>query len=428
MSRGRAKAGIAHSRFYQDGQKVLRAIEIENFKSIKKLRLDLGRINVFIGENGAGKSNILEALAFAGAAQAGKLDNEFLVSRGIRVTSSKFMRSAFKLNDQSDIIIRLFGSNNIESTLNISNDGLPYSQWHCNTHINPLNSATFFPEFLENFKKLLDSLPLDKRRELLSSFQAAINSTDKTTKDSDGKIISRTVEFPEDLPYEEVNLFPAVDSALRDFVIYSPENSSLRVFEREGQIEPLGVNGEGLFKLLTVMKEREKKLYNEIKKRLKVFSWFSDFDVGGDTSIPSMVISDKFLPKEGNKFDQLSSNEGFLFLVFYLALFMSGLTPKFFAVDNIDASLNPKLCSKILEDLSAIAELRQKQVILTTHNPAILDGIDLRDDEQRLFIVHRDRSGATKAARYNKPLPEGYPRKMSELFLSGAVGGLPKGF
>ena len=73
----------------------IKRVHIKNFKSIVDLQLDLAPINVFIGENGSGKSNILEALAFAAAAAANKLDNEFLVSRGIRVTDPRFMRSAF---------------------------------------------------------------------------------------------------------------------------------------------------------------------------------------------------------------------------------------------------------------------------------------------------------------------------------------------
>ena len=42
--------------------------------------------------NGSGKSNILEAIALGSAAAQYKLDNEFLISRGIRVTETRFMR------------------------------------------------------------------------------------------------------------------------------------------------------------------------------------------------------------------------------------------------------------------------------------------------------------------------------------------------
>ena len=38
---------------------MIRTLEIKNFKSIKELRLDCRRINIFIGEPNTGKSNIL---------------------------------------------------------------------------------------------------------------------------------------------------------------------------------------------------------------------------------------------------------------------------------------------------------------------------------------------------------------------------------
>ncbi len=137
---------------------------------------------------------------------------------------------------------------------------------------------------------------------------------------------------------------------------------------------------------------------------------------------------DIFLDDLCRGFDQRSANEGFLFLAFYFALFSSNLTPKFFAVDNIDASLNPKLCQVMVEQLVGLAKSNQKQAVLTTHNPAVLDGLNLRDNDQRLFIVSRDRLGKTRVRRFAKKLPEGLQSRMSELFLRGAIGGLPKSF
>lgn len=42
---------------------LVREVSIQNYKSIPKLTLELGRINVLIGANGSGKSNLLEAIA-----------------------------------------------------------------------------------------------------------------------------------------------------------------------------------------------------------------------------------------------------------------------------------------------------------------------------------------------------------------------------
>ena len=44
--------------------RTLRKLTIKNFKSIREQTLLLGRLNVFIGGNGAGKSNLIGAFRF----------------------------------------------------------------------------------------------------------------------------------------------------------------------------------------------------------------------------------------------------------------------------------------------------------------------------------------------------------------------------
>ncbi len=63
---------------------MIREFSIKNYKSILDLTLDLGRINLFIGENGCGKTNILEAMAMAAAAVTDRVDTEELYNRGVQ--------------------------------------------------------------------------------------------------------------------------------------------------------------------------------------------------------------------------------------------------------------------------------------------------------------------------------------------------------
>jgi AAA15 family ATPase/GTPase len=55
---------------------MIRELTIKNYKSILDHTIELGRINVFIGENGCGKTNILEAVAMGAAALTDKLSVE----------------------------------------------------------------------------------------------------------------------------------------------------------------------------------------------------------------------------------------------------------------------------------------------------------------------------------------------------------------
>ena len=119
-----------------------------------------------------------------------------------------------------------------------------------------------------------------------------------------------------------------------------------------------------------------------------------------------------------------------MLLLFYFALFSNDLTPRFFAIDNIDTSLNPKLCEKLTMELVSLTNLHNKQVLLTTHNPSVLDGLNLDDDAQRLFVVYRGERGQTLVRRVRKPTRSdgALPIRLSEAFLHGALGGLPTSF
>ena len=81
------------------------------------------------------------------------------------------------------------------------------------------------------------------------------------------------------------------------------------------------------------------------------------------------------------------------------------LKRRFFAIDNLDAALNPKLCAQLTRSLVELSKKHDKQVIITTHNPAVLDGLDLHDDAQRLIVVSRKANGPTKVHRVSPPKP-----------------------
>ncbi|OWY24731.1 DUF2813 domain-containing protein [Sphingobacteriales bacterium UPWRP_1] len=373
---------------------------VENYKSIEKLSINLGRVNVLIGENGCGKSNVLEAFALASATLQDKLDNEFLTSRGIRVTKPELMRAAFDhKNTAAPVKFSLTSGTADAFEFEIVNDNKPYSKWYGSMSKVPDNHLQSVPlSLIFDIADLDDNLAKERILEL-RKMRAEIRAFQSFT----------------------------------DFLIYSPENTSLRTFEKEGQIEPLGIYGEGLFKLLKYFASQpDLKELQEVKKHLGLFDWFTDFTLPerlfeGESFIQ---IKDRFLDPEVAYFDQRSSNEGFLFVLFYTALLISDKTPRFFAIDNIEASLNPKLCTKLVKNIAALSKKHDKQLIITTHSPSVLDGLDLNDPEQKLFLVYRNKPGKTTIKPIEKPNPiEGQqPVKLSEAFLRGYLGGLPKNF
>ncbi len=384
---------------------------IENYKSIQKLSINLGRVNVFIGENGSGKSNILEAITLASAATQDKLDNEFLTSRGVRVTSPKLMRAGFEYDNISLPIKFCFTVNGVgKFEYELFNDNKLYTKWQSKELI-------ISEKYTQNIiNQMLSSFSDKKRKELLHIL----------TEENNNKNELLTNLLKE--RYKQIT-----NRFLKDFLIYSPENTSLRTFEKEGQIEPLGIYGEGLFKLLKYFASNsDKNDINKIKKCLRLFDWFKDFNVPerlfeGENYLR---IKDKYLDNKLEYFDQRSSNEGFLFVLFYFSLLISDKTPSFFAIDNIEASLNPKLSTRLIKSIAELAKENEKQIIITTHSASVLDGIDLNNSEHKLYLIYRNKLGHTKIKNINKPQPiDGQePIKLSEAFLRGYIGGLPKNF
>ena len=383
---------------------MIKKVHIQNFKSIYDLEFEVGRINLFIGENGSGKSNLLEALVFVAASNANKLDNEFLTSRGIRVTIPNLMRSAFDEESQDKpILIDISHGDDEYIETKLINSASSYSTWE-KVGVNQESKERAVAELKTlsetRLKDLEDSLRKLKKEDLLKLVKAL----------------------------DTVSNYPQ----FKDFIIFSPENTALRNFYKEGQIEPLGINGEGLLKLLKVVNNYEDKSYiNTIIKSLQLFNWFEDINIPDNLSLSEdkIIITDKYLYQN---IDQRSANEGFLFILFYITLIVAKETPKVFAIDNIDASLNPKLCTKLMTLIAELAKKYDKQIFLTTHNPAILDGIDLNDESQKLFIVSRNKSGYTRLKNItikDKPRSsDDEPLNLSEAFLRGYLGGLPKGF
>src|SRR5260370_1145475 len=60
-----------------------------------QLWVPLGQVNVFIGANGSGKSNLLEGLGVLSAAAFGRVDDETLLRRGVRPGVPRLYRTAF---------------------------------------------------------------------------------------------------------------------------------------------------------------------------------------------------------------------------------------------------------------------------------------------------------------------------------------------
>lgn len=362
---------------------MLRTLAIKTFKSIHQEQIELGQVNIFIGENGSGKSNILEALAFLSAAKEKRLDGEGLYSKGVRVAKPTLTFSSFRNGQQGrDIEIRT--------------------------------------EFDDKFRRNRDDI-----------LTVRTIFTAKDTKD---------LSFNWKCKWEIVEkklLGVYNNKLLRNYLIYNLNTRSLRGLIAESKKNPLGIHGEGLDIFLAYFSTRE---MAKLKEFFYLINWlddividredimrFDNFKLGKSTSL--LYFKDRFMRNSENIFSAENSNDGILHVLFYLALFISKQTPQLFAIDNIESNLNPHLGTHLIDVLCQLAKENHKQALITTHNPAILDGLDLNDDDIRLFEVYRSDAGYTKTRRIQlNPATKPVKMKLSELWMRGYLGAISKQF
>ncbi len=91
--------------------------------------------------------------------------------------------------------------------------------------------------------------------------------------------------------------------------------------------------------------------------------------------------------------------------------------------------LHPRLARALIRTLGEHVGATGKQIVLTTHNPLVLDGLALANDDIRLFTVDRTEEGATAIRRveHTEALrkAEASGATMSQMWLDGLLGAVP---
>lgn len=390
---------------------MIRTIQVDGFKSIVSQPLELGRVNCFIGANGVGKSNILEAVGVLGAAANGKVDDEALLRRGVRPGVPRLYKTSF---DSARVPAHI--------GLSAHNDqGASYRVSLLNPLENPDPAWTFKTERLSAGDEEIVSDGVRNRRNLTPTA---------------GLAALKLVEEPPDSPAT------ALMQCLQNFAIYSPNTPTLRAMVGDPQSRsPVGLAGGGLAEGFADFRksvlDHDEDLLDSV---FELVDWVADIQTtssAGALLSPSVArtkdvlkFTDRFMLKSRNTLTAYDASEGALYVLFCAILCLSPQSPKVFAIDNLDQALNPRLVGRLTAKLSGWLQRSnaQRQLLFTAHNPAVLDGLDLADPDIRLFAVERNSDGHTVVRRIElnaelQRLHTSYP--LSRLWLMGNLGAVP---
>ncbi len=421
-------------------------IHIRGFKSLADVEVDLGRVNVFIGANGTGKSAFLEAIGLLGAAASGKVNASSLRERGVRPGLPWLYRSAFAGIDPATNIelSATYGAARLDIAVTNQDKDKVSSTWQfASERLNEANTA-----------------------------RVARNG-EPTYDPNAGLVALKRVEMA-----PESDGAKLVDS-LSAFRIYTPTTANLRgtVVDPQQQ-EPLGLSGGRLAEAYGEMLDStalsdgarrrlgEKPVAGHAAELCAMIGWADDVGTVAHSEAPLspdvattrhvLVFRDRFMQQLVSGYD---ASEGALFVAF-AQLLCYGAAPRFAAVENLDHAVNPRLARALMAALcrwvvasdskapkppkpggkhadvaqfvfaqqqKRNAESRPRQLLLTTHNPLMLDGLPMQDDRFRLFTVDRTNKGRTEIrrvhldAKLKRMVNEGWT--LSRLWVMGHLGG-----
>ena len=394
---------------------MLESLSVRTFKSLENVTVDLGLVNVFIGANGSGKSNLLEALGVLSAAADGKVDDQTLLARGVRPGLPAFYKSAFPAMRGKRAPPHLyFGAQSARAAYEVS------------LH-NPLEEPTPAWRFKTERWEEDDTIITGR-----SPAKATRTNPER------GLAALKAVEVTEGAALDLLSL-------LQGYVIFSPTTPVLRGVSPETQPrQPVGLSGGNLPQAISeLLKQRD---HNKLSKRicrevLGLIDWAKSF---GSTSASRLSLSpaastssvvirfrDRFMRKDRNVLSGYDASEGALYALFLAVVAGHEAGPDLCAVDNADHGLNPRLARSLMEHLCKwYMDMHEpRQILLTTHSPLVLDGLPLQDDRIRLFTVSRTNSGRTSVRRVVvddnllKKAEQGW--SLSRLWVMGHLGGVP---
>ncbi|MCA9697177.1 MAG: AAA family ATPase, partial [Myxococcales bacterium] len=295
---------------------LLREVHIRSFKSLEDVRVELGLVNVFIGANGSGKSNLLEAIGLLGAAASGRVDDEGLLRRGVRPGLPRLYLSSFLESAEPQTIHLSACTGNATYDVELLQPE-PSPSWHYGS-------------------------------ELLTAGEQEIlrrtNNGSQARNPTAGLAALELVELEPESPAASLL------TSLREYAIHAPNTVTLRGLVSDPQTRaPLGLAGGRLAEALDELQDfaRQDSATEEVIDDLReLIDWVADFGArrGGDVplspSIPRqqqvLYFRDRFMAAGRNELSAYDASEGALYVLFAMIAATHPSSPPLLAIDNVD--------------------------------------------------------------------------------------------
>ncbi len=355
---------------------MLTEFTLANFKSYSTSRLPLGSLTVLIGANAAGKSNALEGLRFLSwLAQGQKLSSiQYAVNSAERVVRGRVIDLCHRGQSSFTIGCRLDSTewNQLDITLNVRDGELHISgeRTVSSTSLVPLynldepsqGAQTDVGVAYNNFTRG------ENKPQITCSDQMAIF----VQLDSRGRFDAKYPESQKIIP-ETVREYQRV---LKNILFLDPVPARMREysFKSDKQLLEDGTNlSSVLFRLWSNQAENQQAILNFIQSLPEQAIDGLDFIFGPRDEV--MVRLAETFGNSHRYYEAALLSDGTLRVLAITAAMLSAPVGSLVVIEEIDNGVHPNRAKHLLASIQDIALRRKLRVLLSTHNPALMDAL-----------------------------------------------------
>lgn len=363
---------------------------IENFKSIKKIDIELKNINILIGSNGAGKSNFISFFKLLNAITQKKLQYYVGEESGANnilhygLKYSEYLKGKIELKNTESFSQYNFTLNaNTEGSLFISNEDSSYG------------------DIGEFSKSKVDSMSVG----ITSDETMIIKELDENKKNLNSISLKKLSEY-------KVYHFHDTSKTAR-------VKQSFNLYDNETLYE----DARNLASFLYKLKETNGIALKKIEKTIKLIApYFGEFILKPNPLNPEEI---RLAWKEKNNEDMIFNashfSDGTLRMICLITLFMQPTPPQVIILDEPELGLHP-FALTILSDLIKKVADSGIQVIISTQSVPLIDKFSIED----IIVVEKGNSGSEFKRLHEEELKEWLEDyTIGELWEKNLLGGRP---
>lgn len=402
---------------------MLKAITLKNFKSYKSARLPLAPLTVLIGANASGKSNAIEGMRLLSwLAHGQKLSSiQYAVQKGDRVVRGRAENLPYRQTDHFGLGCEMdqLEWNRLNMTISRRDDELHVS---AETLTHPGATVPLYDLDLASSGHSTDvgvaynnfARGRNKPR-VTCNDQTAIFSQLTSPATFNGNQTSSQVIPDMAKRYERLlsNIFflDPVPARMRDYS-----------YPTDKRLQGDGENLSGiLFNLWLDKTSANKTVLAQREDVLAFVQSLPEQDISGLGFIEEprggkLVCLTETFGKKSHDYDASLLSDGTLRVLAIAAAMLSSEEGSLVVIEEIDNGVHPSRAKHLLAKIREIAERRKLRVLLSTHNPALLDALPGKAIPDVVYCYRDPQDGSSRLVRLEE-IPD-YP----ELIAQGALG------